>query len=78
MKMHSYIGRIELLDYRAIGLNLLLLVFARQILQLFQHEGVIKSAFLLKVQTFRALNPLIILTYGYNNIYHKSLSGGSG
>jgi len=78
MEMHSYIARIDLLDYMVIGLNLLLLVFARQILQFFQHEEVNKSAFLLKVQAFRALNLLIILTYGYSNIYHESLSGGVG
>jgi len=78
MEMHSYIARIDLLDYMIIGLNLLLLVFARQILQIFQHEGVNESAFVLKVQAFRALNLLIILTYGYTNIYHESLSGGIG
>ncbi len=78
MEIESYIARIELLDYMIIGVNLLLLVFARLILQLFQSEETKSSAFILKVQVFRALNLLIILTYGYSNIYHESISGGIG
>jgi len=78
MEIESYLARIELLDYVVVGANLLLLVFARLILKLFQADGANKPAFVLKVQAFRALNLLIILTYGYSNIYHESLSGGIG
>jgi len=69
MDINSYIERIDLLDYLVIVTNLLLMIFARRILQIFQAENTDKSGFLFKVQSFRALNLLIILSYGYSNIY---------
>ena len=78
MDFENYIDRIELLDYLIIALNLLLLVSARRILLLFQTENACKSDFTLKVQLFRALNLLFILTYGFTNIYQGGDSGGIG
>jgi len=78
MDITSYLARIELLDYLALALNLLLLISARHILQFFQAENQDKPAFLFKVQSFRALNLLIILTYGYINIYQNTGQSGPG
>ena len=78
MEIASYIERIELLDYLVLAINLLLLISARWILQFFQAENANQSGFLLKVQSFRALNLLIILTYGYSNIYLEKVNGGLG
>ncbi len=78
MDITSYIDRIVLVDYLVIGLNLLLMILAKQILLFFQTENAEKSGFLLKVQSFRALNLLIILTYGYSNIYQGSTDSGVG
>lgn len=78
MDINSYIERIDLLDYLIIALNLILMVFARRILLLFQAENANTKGFILKVQSFRALNLLIILTYGYTNIYQLSVDNGLG
>jgi len=78
MGIDGYIARIEMLDYLVLAINLLLLVFAHRILLFFQAENSDKSGFTLKVQSFRALNLLIILTYGYSNIYQESLDSGPG
>jgi len=78
MDISSYIARLELFDYLVLALNLLLLIFARQILKFFQAENLDKPAFALKVQSFRALNLLIILTYGYINIYQSTGHSGPG
>jgi hypothetical protein len=69
MDIDSFLARIDLLDYLVVAINLLLMIFAKIILQFFQAENAVNSGFILKVQGFRALNLLIILTYGYSNIY---------
>jgi len=76
MDINSYIARIDLLDYLVIAINLLLLVSAKKILQFFQAENAEGPVFLLKVQGFRALNLLIILTYGYSNVYLANNDSG--
>lgn len=78
MDLQSYLDRIELFDYMLIALNLLLLVSARRILLFFREEESDKSTFILKVQAFRALNLLIILSYGYSNIYLETVDSGPG
>lgn len=78
MDINSYIARIDLLDYLVIALNLVLMVFAKRILLFFQAGNADTSGFILKVQSFRALNLLIILTYGYTNIYQMSSDSGPG
>jgi hypothetical protein len=72
MEIDSYIARIDLLDYLVILVNLLLMLFARNILLMFQSAQLEKRIFVIKVQSFRALNLLIILSYGYTNIYLAS------
>ncbi len=78
MDLQSYLDRIDLLDYLLIALNLLLLVLARRILLFFRAEEGDESDFAFKVQVFRALNLLIILSYGYSNIYLETLDSGPG
>ncbi|MFK5891955.1 MAG: hypothetical protein QM504_01895 [Pseudomonadota bacterium] len=78
MDFQIYLDRIQLFDYLVVALNLLLLISAKRILLFFRAEHSDDSNFILKVQTFRALNLLIILTYGYNNIYQEALSSGFG
>ncbi len=78
MDINSYLARIELIDYVIVISNLLLMVFAARILQLFQVDSGNKSRFLLKVHSFRALNLLIILSYGYSYIYHPEATDTLG
>ncbi|VAW71508.1 hypothetical protein MNBD_GAMMA10-2267 [hydrothermal vent metagenome] len=78
MDIESYIARIELLDYVVIVVNLLLMISAKRILQFFHADYANTPNFLLKVQSFRALNMLILLTYGYNYIYLASNENGPG
>jgi len=72
MDIYSYIDRIELFDYLVITLNLALMLYAKRILNFFQPQSEKSSSFKLKVQLFRALNLLIILSYGYSHIYSSS------
>jgi len=78
MDIDSYLARIDLLDAFVVALNLLLLVLAKRILRFFQTEDIDKPGFLLKVQSFRALNLLILFTFGYTNIYLASEESGPG
>jgi len=78
MDIYSYIDRIGLMDYAIIAINLILMAYAKRILQYFQAENADTSGFVLKVQGFRALNLLIILTYGYTNIYQTSIDNSPG
>jgi len=77
MEIDNFIARIEVLDYLVILLNLLLMIFARRILLLFQSVQLDKRILLIKVQSFRALNLLIILSYGYTNIYLVNNDNGT-
>jgi len=54
------------------------MISAKRVLRFFQAEKDDKPDFLLKVQLFRALNLLIILSYGYTNIYQTSVNSGPG
>lgn len=78
MDIYSYITRIDLIDYLVIVLNLILMVYSKRILMFFLAENAKTSAFKLKVQSFRALNLLIIMTYGYTNIYVTSIGNALG
>jgi hypothetical protein len=61
----ALIDRFDTLGYIIIGVNLLLLLFAKQILKLVYSNPEKVSNFSRKVMIFRALNLLIILAYGY-------------
>ena len=78
MDLESYIARIEFIDYFVLAINLLLLFSARLILKFFQGESTDIPSFHFKVQNFRALNLLIILTYGYINVYQDAEINGLG
>jgi len=78
MDIYSYIDRIGLMDYTIIAVNLILMAYARRLLQFFRAENADTSGFLLKVQGFRALNLLIILTYGYTTIYQVNSDNSLG
>lgn len=78
MDLESYIARIEFIDYFVLVINLLLFFSAGLILRFFQGENTDTPSFNFKVQNFRALNLLIILTYGYINIYQNAEISGLG
>jgi len=78
MDLGLYIARIEFIDYFVLLINLLLLFSARLILKFFQSESTETASFHFKVQNFRALNLLIILTYGYINVYQNAEISGIG
>ena len=61
----ALIERFDTLAYVIIGVNILLLIFAKQILKLVYPNPEKVLSFSRKVMTFRALNLLILLTYGY-------------
>ena len=59
------INRFDTLGYFVFGVNLLLLVFASQILKKIYHDPDKVLNFSRKVMIFRALNLLMIIVYGY-------------
>lgn len=59
------INRFDTLGYFVFGVNLLLLVFASQILKKIYHDPDKVPNFPRKVMIFRALNLLMIIVYGY-------------
>ena len=61
----AFIDRFDTLGYVIIGVNILLLIFAKQILNQVYHNPEKLLNFSRKVMTFRALNLLIMLAYGY-------------
>ncbi len=76
MDINHYISQIEFIDYLVVISNLFLMFSARWILLFFHHGNADTSGFLIKVHAFRALNLLILLTYGYSNIYATSMNKG--
>lgn len=60
-----FINQFDTLGYVILGVNILLLVFARFILKLVYQQPEKVPHFSRKVMIFRALNLLIIITYGY-------------
>ena len=63
--LSTLINQLDGFGYLIIGVNLLLMVFARVILKQVYNEPEKVSSFSRKVMIFRALNLLIILAYGY-------------
>jgi small-conductance mechanosensitive channel len=62
--------------YAIIGINLLLLIFARQILKLLYSNPEKVVNFSRKVMIFRALNLLIMITYGYYRFFQNGENKG--
>ena len=63
--LSSFIDKLDSFGYLLIGVNLLLMLFAKVILQQVYNQPDKISNFSRKVMIFRALNMLIILAYGY-------------
>ena len=64
-KVADLINHFGTFGYLILGVNFGLLVFAKQILKILYHEPESVSGFTRKVMIFRALNLLIMITYGY-------------
>ena len=63
--LSTFIDKLDSFGYLLIGVNLLLMLFASFILKLAYNQPEKVSNFSRKVMIFRALNLLIILSYGY-------------
>ena len=70
----ALLERFDTLGYVVIGVNILLLIFAKQILKQVYHNPEKVSGFSRKVMTFRALNLLIMLAYGYFRFFQGDKS----
>lgn len=70
----ALIDRFDILGYVVIGTNILLLIFSKQILKQVYHNPEKVSNFSRKVMTFRALNLLIMLAYGYFRFFQGDKS----
>jgi len=75
-KLGELINQFDSLGFFVLGINILLLIFARQILKLLYHEPDMVTGLSRKVMIFRALNLLIIITYGYFRFFQdKEITG---
>ena len=72
----SLFNHVDAFGYVIIGVNILLLLFARQILTLVYPDPDKVSGFKRKVMIFRALNLLIMLVYGYYRFFQNKDSNG--
>ena len=68
-KISVLIDQFGTLGYIILSVNFLLLIFAKQILKAVYQNPEKVSGFTRKVMTFRALNLLIMLTYGYYRFF---------
>jgi len=64
-KLADLINQFDTLGYVILGANLVLLVFAKQILKLLYFQSETVLGFKRKIMIFRALNLLIMIAYGY-------------
>ncbi|MCU7920262.1 MAG: mechanosensitive ion channel family protein [Candidatus Thiodiazotropha sp. (ex Epidulcina cf. delphinae)] len=72
------VNRLGLIDYTVLAINILLMIFARRILTFIYHDKVSDSRRLNRVYLFRALNLLIILSFGYYHLYLPISDRGLG
>jgi small-conductance mechanosensitive channel len=70
--------RLGAIDFAVILINILLMIFARRILALIYHDSVSVKHSLNRVHVFRALNLLIILSFGYYHLYLPAGDRGIG
>ena len=76
--LDTFINQFDTLGYVILGVNILLLVFARQILnRVYQNPEKVPN-FSRKVMIFRALNLLIMITYGYYRFFQDKEGKGLG
>ena len=69
--LQNILNQLDSVSYILLSINLLLLVFAPQILKLIYSDPSEISTFSRKVMTFRVLNLLIIVVYGYYLFYQS-------
>ncbi|MCU7842539.1 MAG: mechanosensitive ion channel family protein [Candidatus Thiodiazotropha sp. (ex Monitilora ramsayi)] len=73
-----FFERLSAVDYIVLTVNILLMIYARRILTLIYHDKVSGSRSLNRVHVFRALNLLIILSFGYYHLYLPVSERGIG
>ena len=72
------LSQMDLASWSVTCVNLVLLIFARRIVQLVYHEDEDSLSFKRKLSIFRALNLLIIISFGYFHFYMPSQEKGIG
>lgn len=65
-------SRLGYVDYLVLTINLLLMYFARPIVRMVFHDESSGRVFLNRVQILRALNLLIIISFGYYHLYTQA------
>ncbi len=68
------VGKLGVLGYAIIGINLVLLFFAKRILVILGQDETEATGFKRKLAVFRALNVLMIIVYGYVKFYQPIAS----
>ncbi len=69
--LQNFISHLDSVGYLLLTVNILLLIFARKIMQLFSHEPSKITSFSGVVMIFRLLNLLIIVVYGYYRFFQS-------
>ena len=69
--LHNILSQLDSVAYILLTVNIILLIFAPQILKLVYSNPSKIPAFSRKVMIFRALNLLIIVVYGYYVFYQS-------
>ncbi len=77
-KIGLLINQFGALGYIVLGVNIILLIFARQILKLVYQNPEKVPNFSRKVMIFRALNLLFMITYGYYRFFQDKENKGAG
>ncbi len=72
----EFVSRFDAFAYVVLGVNLFLLIFARQILKLLYSNPEKTPGFSRKVMIFRALNLLIMIAYGYYRFFQNGENKG--
>ena len=69
--LQNFLSHLDSVSYLLLTVNILLLIFAKRIIQLFSHEPSKVTSFSGVVMTFRLLNLLIIVVYGYYRFFQS-------
>ena len=67
--IYSFYYRLDVIDYVVVGINLLLMFYAKQIVLKIYGENSVEKNVLQRVHILRALNLFIILSFGYYHLY---------
>jgi len=77
-EIHKIISVFDALDLIILTVNLLLMIFARQIMQFIYHGDASDKYFSLRVQVFRAFNLAVVAAFFYYHIYLPGEAKGPG